>query len=94
MHNPAAGSYAYSPHAANPDDRSEPSGEGVSAQGGACIHRCHDLDTLQPHPLQVAVIETSICQHLHGQQQETDGMHVISPLGLVIAFQWHVAHRK
>ena len=43
----------------------EARGECVSPHSAPCGHRGHDLDVLQPHPLQVVVIETLICQHLN-----------------------------
>ena len=62
----------YLPNTANPDNRSEPGGEGVSAEGRARVYRRHYLHVLQPHPLQIAVIETTICQYLNMYTSDSD----------------------
>lgn len=55
----------YIPHSTDAYNGGEPGGELVPAQGVAGVHGAHDLNILQPHPLQVAVIEPIVGHHLH-----------------------------
>ena len=54
-----------SPDTAYPDNGCESRGERVAAEGGARVHGPHYLHSLQTHPLQLVIMETSICQYLH-----------------------------
>ena len=58
------------PNAADPDDGGEPGRERVATEGGARVHGAHNLDSLEPHPLQLLVVEPSIRQYLEDQPQE------------------------
>ena len=54
----------FSPNAADPHDGGESRGERVAAKGGSRVHGADNLNSFKPHPLQLLVMETSICQHL------------------------------
>ena len=60
------------PNAADPDDGGEPGGERVATEGGARVHGAHNLDSLEPHPLQLLIVEPSIRQYLAGERRERE----------------------
>ena len=47
----------------------------MAAKRGAAVHAGHDLDVLQPHPLQVAVVETIVRHHL---QVKANQLHIMT----------------
>ena len=55
------------PDAADSDDGGEASGQFVTTQSCPRVHAGHDLDALQPHPLQIMVIEPIVGDDLQSK---------------------------
>ena len=55
------------PDAADSDDGGEASGQFVTTQSCPRVHAGHDLDPLQPHPLQIMVVEPIVGDDLQSK---------------------------
>ena len=82
------------PNAAYSDDGGESGGEGVATEGGARVHGAHYLHSLQPHPLQLLIMEPSICQHLQHHTQNSTQPHTATLVHTCWrkAMSWLVPH--